>query len=59
MAQNAGRVDGSCKIKNGWVNEDSVRVRYSDGRTLEIPATQYKDMGYLPHFDELDWCEDD
>ena len=37
---------GICKIKNGWVHQDSVWVQYDDGKKLEIPAGQYAEQGF-------------
>jgi hypothetical protein len=46
---------GLYKIKDGWANEDSVWVRYDDGKQLEIPASQYVADGYEPPIDDLEW----
>ena len=49
---------GLCRIKDGWSNEDSVRVRYEDGKEMEMPASQYQAQGYAPSLDQLQWCAD-
>jgi hypothetical protein len=48
---------GICKIKNGWVHQDSVWVRYDDGKRLEIPASQYAEQGFQPPIAELPECK--
>jgi hypothetical protein len=47
---------GICKIKNGWVHQDSVWVHYDDGKRLEIPASQYMSEGYQPPIGQLTEC---
>ena len=49
--------EGICKIKDGWVDEDSVWVRYDDGKKLEIPASQYAQEGYKPALALLPECQ--
>ena len=44
---------GLFRTRDGWANEDSVRVRYGDGTELDIPASQYVADGYEPPLDEL------
>lgn len=46
---------GIYRVKDGWATEDSVLVRYDDGKELEISAHQYQLDGYAPHFDQLPW----
>jgi hypothetical protein len=48
---------GICKIRNGWVHQDSVWVQYDDGNRLEIPASQYRDAGYQPPIEALPECK--
>src|SRR4029077_20506540 len=48
---------GICKIKNGWVHQDSVWVRYDDGKRLEIPASQYAEQGFQPPIAQLPECK--
>jgi hypothetical protein len=48
---------GICKIKNGWVHQDSVWVRYDDGKKVEIPASQYVEQGFQPPIAELAECK--
>jgi hypothetical protein len=48
---------GICKIKNGWVHQDSVWVRYDDGKKLEIPASQYAEQGFQPPIAQLPECK--
>jgi hypothetical protein len=48
---------GICKIKNGWVHQDSVWVRYDDGKKLEIPASQYAEQGFQPPIEQLSECK--
>jgi hypothetical protein len=50
---------GLTRTKDGWGNEDSVRVRYPDGNELDLPAPEYKAKGYQPPFDDLLWTHDD
>lgn len=47
---------GVCKIKDGWANQDSVIVKYDDGQTQEIPASQYISQGYQPDIERLPAC---
>jgi hypothetical protein len=47
---------GICKIKDGWVHQDSVWVEYDDGKRLEIPASQYESEGYQPPIELLPQC---
>jgi len=48
---------GICKIKNGWVHQDSVWVRYDDGKKLEIPASQYVEQRFQPPIEQLAECK--
>ena len=47
---------GICKVKGGWVHEDSVWVQYDDGKKLQIPASQYDTEGYQPSIGLLREC---
>ena len=47
---------GLSRTKDGWANEDSVRVRYDDGKEIDIPASQYVADGYTPPLDELPYA---
>lgn len=49
---------GLYRTKSGWANQDSVRVRYSDGREIDVPEDEYRASDYLPNFDDLPWAED-
>jgi hypothetical protein len=49
-------VTGICRIRNGWVNQDSVRVRYDNGTTIEISAGYYVASRYKPPLEELPEC---
>ncbi|UVK49908.1 hypothetical protein DBIPINDM_008031 (plasmid) [Mesorhizobium sp. AR02] len=49
-------VAGVCKIKDGWATQDSVWIRYGDGKELEIPASEYEAKGYQPEIDDLPAC---
>lgn len=51
--------NGLYRTKNGWANEDSVRVRYDDGKELDVPASQYITDGYDPPLEELPWSNGD
>ena len=44
---------GLCRIIDGWVTQDSVLVRYSDGTVQELPARRYIAQRYLPSIDDL------
>jgi len=48
---------GICKVRGGWVHQDSVWVRYDDGKILEIPAAQYREEGYRPLIQQLSECK--
>jgi len=48
---------GICKIKNGWVRQDSVWVEYDNGKRLEIAANQYRVEGHKPPIDQLPECK--
>jgi hypothetical protein len=48
---------GICKIVNGWGNQDSAWIRYSDGKTLEITEDRYRTNGYQPPFEDLPECQ--
>ena len=48
---------GICKIKDGWVHEDSVWVQSDEGRKLRISASQYRSEGYKPPIEELPECK--
>jgi hypothetical protein len=48
---------GICKIKDGWVHQDSVWVLYPDGERIEIPANRYMEQGYLPPIEALPACK--
>lgn len=47
---------GLYRTKDGWANEDSVRVQYDDGKELDVPASQYVADGYQPPLDELPYA---
>lgn len=51
--------NGIYRTKGGWANEDSVRVRYSDGTELDLPASKYAQDGGSPPIDELPWNDGD
>jgi hypothetical protein len=38
-----------------WSNQDSARVRYDDGKELDIPEDRYRLEEYQPQFDDLPW----
>jgi hypothetical protein len=44
---------GIRRIKDGWGDQDSVLVKYSDGAEMEIPASQYVAQGHHPPIDAL------
>lgn len=44
---------GLYRIVNGWGNQDSVRVKYNDGKELEIPLSTYVANGYSPSAESL------
>ena len=44
---------GMYRIKDGWGNQDSVRVRYNDGNELELPEDKYIENDYKPHIYDL------
>ncbi|MEL7196863.1 MAG: hypothetical protein AAGL10_00970 [Pseudomonadota bacterium] len=46
---------GISRTKNGWAEDDSVRVRYGDGTEIEIPRIQYVALINNPPFDKLPW----
>lgn len=46
---------GLWKEKDGWGNQDSVRVRYDNGAEMDIPAEDYRANGYAPLLEELPW----
>ena len=48
-------VIGLFRIKAGWIDEDSVRVRYPTGKELEIPASQYLAFSHTPPLQDLEW----
>ena len=45
--------NGIYKIKNGWGTEDLIRVRYEDGREMDMPRRLYEEEGYRPSVREL------
>ena len=47
--------EGHYRIKGGFGGENSVCLRYPDGKELEISESQYRDMGFRPLFEQLDW----
>ena len=47
---------GICKIKNGWVTQDSAWVRYDDHTFLEVPEDKYREAGHQPPFEQLPEC---
>jgi len=48
---------GLYKVKNGWANQDSVKVRYSDDSEMDVSAEQYVAQGYKPDLSELKYVE--
>lgn len=46
---------GLCKVRNGWGDQHGVRIRYFDGREIEIPMVQYEALVNSPHAEELPW----
>lgn len=49
---------GVSRTKDGWANQDSVRVVYDNGQTLEMSEEDYAATGYEPPFDSLPWTND-
>ncbi|MEL7189989.1 MAG: hypothetical protein AAGK17_10595 [Pseudomonadota bacterium] len=49
---------GIFRTRNGWANDDSVCVRYPDGKELEIPRIQYEALINNPPFESLPWEAD-
>jgi len=50
---------GIYRVRNGWENEHSVCVRYSDGTHLEMAEGIYRMRHHLPVFDDLPWKDKD
>ena len=50
---------GLYRTKDGWLNEDSVRVRYTNGNELDVPASQYVAFGFDPPLEDLPWGDGD
>ena len=48
---------GLNRTRDGWANQHSARVRYADGKELDVPEDQYRSQGYLPPFDKLPWTD--
>ncbi|MEO9168657.1 MAG: hypothetical protein ABI230_09665 [Aestuariivirga sp.] len=46
---------GIWREKDGWANEHSVRVKYPDGKEIDVPEHLYRSSGYKPPFEELPW----
>jgi hypothetical protein len=54
------KIHGLYRIRDAWIGlttQLSIRVRYSDGKELEIPEDQYRVQEYQPPFDALQWKE--
>jgi hypothetical protein len=48
---------GICRVMNGWIRDDTVWVRYDDGKRLEISLSEYQKEGHQPPFDQLPECK--
>jgi surface antigen len=46
---------GIHRIKDGWVNQHSVLVKYDEGQEMEMPEDRYRSQGYQPAFENLPW----
>ena len=46
---------GIYKVKNGWANQDSVSVKYSDGTEMNVSEELYISKGYEPPISELEY----
>lgn len=51
--------EGHYRIRGGFGLENSVCLRYPDGRELEISESHYRDMGFQPPFEHLEWQAED
>ena len=57
IAYHAGMATGICREHNGEGVEDSARVDYGRGPTMDVCETLYRSRGYQPPFDDLPWCQ--
>jgi hypothetical protein len=48
---------GIYRERNGWNDQDCVRVKYDERQELDVPVDHYRERGYQPPFDELPWKE--
>jgi hypothetical protein len=48
---------GIYRERNGWNDQDCVRVKYDERQELDVPVDRYRERGYQPPFDELPWKE--
>ena len=47
---------GVCRVKDGYGDQHSVWVRYSDDHEMEVAERYYREQEYEPEFEELPWC---
>jgi surface antigen len=50
---------GLYRIRDGWVTQHSVRVKFDRGEEHEISEAEYRSRGYVPAFEELPWQVED
>ncbi len=49
---------GLWKKRLGWGQEDSVRIKYPDGKEVEIALSIYRKRGFLPPPELLPWRDE-
>jgi hypothetical protein len=49
---------GLYRERNGWNDQDCVRVKYDEHQELDVPEDRYRARGYQPSFEELPWKDE-
>jgi hypothetical protein len=49
---------GIYRERNGWNDQDCVRVKYDEHQELDVPEDRYRARGYQPSFEELPWKDE-
>jgi hypothetical protein len=50
--------EGVLRKRNGWSDQNSVRVRYDGTLELEVPESFYQKQGWQPPVDQLPWADE-
>jgi hypothetical protein len=50
--------EGMRRKRNGWGDQNSVRVKCDGTVELEVPESWYQEQGWQPPVDQLPWADE-